>query len=366
MTNKLLEPFNLQGIQLNNRIVMAPLTRLRADLETLAACDMIALYYRQRASAGLIITEGSQISPFGYGYMGSPGCYTSKQLAGWQKVTDAVHKAGGKIFLQIWHVGPFSHNLLQPNESAPLSASEVTPQGEIRTPEGILPYPTSKEMSHSEIYKTIRDFAKAAQNALISGFDGVEIHGAHGYLIDQFIKDSTNKRTDEFGGSVENRSRFLFLILEEILNSIPSGKVGLRLSPSTVKKVMADSAPLETYGNIVSRLNDYNLAYLHVSELITPEERVKGSGIIPFIRNLYRGTLISCGGHNFETADRMLRNNEADLIAFGKLFISNPDLVERLQLNAPLTAWDTSTFYSGGNNGYIDYPSLCTGVLPAD
>jgi N-ethylmaleimide reductase len=367
MINKLLEPCNLKGMQISNRIVMAPLTRLRADLETLAANEMMALYYHQRASAGIIIAEGSQISPQGYGYMGSPGCYTSSQVNGWRKVTEAVHKAGGKIFLQLWHVGPFSHSLLQPGGNAPLSASPVLPPGEVRTPEGTLPYELSRTMTHAEILQTVQDFAKAAQNAIIAGFDGVEVHGAHGYLIDQFIKDGTNKRTDEFGGSVENRSRFLFLILDEIFRTIPAVKVGLRLSPGIVKKVMSDSSPADTYGHIISRLNDYNLTYLHISEFFTPEERLidPSVSLMPYFRKIYRGTMISCGGHSFESGDKLLRNEEADLIAFGKPFISNPDLVERLRHNLPLSAWDTATFYSGGPHGYVDYP-MCTGVLPAD
>jgi N-ethylmaleimide reductase len=368
MINKLLESYNLSGLQINNRVVMAPLTRLRADKETLAANDMIALYYQQRASAGVIIAEGSQISPQGYGYIGSPGCYTTKQIEGWRKVTEAVHCKGGRIFLQLWHVGPFSHRLLQPGNKPPLSASPVTPIGEVSTPEGLLPYEMSREMQYSEIFQTIQDFAKAAQNAIIAGFDGVEIHGAHGYLIDQFIKDGTNKRKDEFGGSIQNRSRFLFLIIEEIIKTIPSAKVGIRLSPGTMKKIMADSKPSDSYGYIASALNDYNLAWLHISEMITMQERLDNPAIsmVPYFRKIYKGTIISCGGHNFETADQMLKNGDADLIAFGKPFISNPDMVKRLQQNAPLAAWDTATFYTGGPAGYVDYPSLCTGVIPSD
>jgi N-ethylmaleimide reductase len=360
MQISLFEPFSLGNIQLSNRVVMAPLTRRRANNPALAADDMVALYYQQRATAGLIISEGSQISPQAYGYTGSPGCYTHAQMEGWKKVTDTVHRAGGKIFMQLWHVGPFSHRLLQPGNKAPFSASPITPEGEVLTQEGRMPYESSRAMTKDEIYQTVKDFARAAQNAIKAGFDGVEVHGAHAYIIDQFIMDGTNKRSDEFGGSVENRSRFLFMILDEILKQIPSGRVGLRLSPRSVKKGMEDSTPEETYGYIVNKLNDYNLAYLHISEMMTPELRLENPAhsIVPYFRKIYNGTLISCGGHTLESAHRILENNEADLIAFGKPFISNPDLVERLRTDAPLNDWDKETFYHGGPKGYIDYPML--------
>lgn len=360
MHSRLFEPFELGKIQLSNRVVMAPLTRRRADNPALAADDMVALYYQQRASAGLIISEGSQISPQAYGYTGSPGCFTEAQLEGWKKVTETVHRAGGKIFMQLWHVGPFSHALLQPDNKAPVSASPVIPEGEVLTPDGRVPYESSRAMTREEILQTISDFARAAENAIKAGFDGVEVHGAHAYVIDQFIMDGTNKRTDEFGGSVENRARFLFMIIDEILQQIPSYRVGLRLSPRSVKNGMEDSTPEQTYGYIVNKLNDYNLAYLHLSEMMTPEDRINqyDASIVPFYRKIYNGALISCGGHTLESANRMLENNEADLIAFGKPFISNPDLVERLRNNAELTPWDKDTFYHGGAKGYIDYPML--------
>ena len=360
MQTKIFEPFSLGHIQLSNRVVMAPLTRRRANNSALAADDMIALYYQQRATAGLIISEGSQISPQAYGYTGSPGCYTQGQMEGWRKVTDTVHRADGKIFLQLWHVGPFSHKSLQPGNKAPVSASPLTPEGEVLTPEGRLPYESSRAMTKDEIYQTVKDFARAAQNAIKAGFDGVEVHGAHAYVIDQFIMDGTNKRTDEYGGAVENRARFLFMILDEILNQIPSGRVGLRLSPRSVKKGMKDSTPEQTYGYIVNKLNDYNLAYLHISEMMTPETRLKSpaESIVPYYRKIYNGTLISCGGHTLESGNRMLENQEADLIAFGKPFISNPDLVEKLKTESPLNDWDKETFYHGGPRGYIDYPVL--------
>ncbi len=360
MKNLLLEPLSLGNISLNNRIVMAPMTRRRANPPELAANDMIAEYYRQRASAGLIISEGSQISPQGFGYTGSPGIFTKKQIEGWKKVTRAVHQEKGKIFLQLWHVGPYSHLLLQPDAKAPVSASPVKPMGEVLTPAGRKPYETARAMTNGEIHQTILDFGQAAQNAISAGFDGVEIHGAHAYLIDQFIMDGTNKRTDEFGGSIENRSRFLFNIIEEILKYLPKEKVGLRLSPKSVKPGMEDSSPEKTYGYIVEKLNDYGLAFLHLSEMMKQEERLNfpEKSIVPFYRKIYKGSLISCGGHTLESANLMLEKSQADLIAFGKPFISNPDLVKRLNTNAPLAEPVKETFYHGGEKGFIDYPVL--------
>lgn len=354
----LFEPLALGETELKNRVVMAPMTRRRADTKTLAADALTAKYYEQRASAGLIIAEGSQISPEAYGYFGSPGCYNEVQTEGWKLVTQAVHAKGGKIFLQLWHVGPFSHRLLQPGQKLPVSASPVIPDGDCFTPEGHKPYEASRQMTREEIYKTINDYGKSAANAISTGFDGVEIHGAHAYLIDQFIMDATNKRTDEFGGSIENRSRFLFLVIEEILKNVPSEKLGLRLSPMGYRPGMMDSNPEKTFGSIVSRLNDYILAYLHISEMVTPEFRLNhpDKSIVPFYKQIYKGTLISCGGHTLESAERMLQNGDADLIAFGKFFISNPDLVERFRTGAPLAEPDKSTFYRGGENGYVDYP----------
>jgi N-ethylmaleimide reductase len=356
----LFQPFKLKELELSNRIVMAPLTRRRAENEQLAPNDLIAEYYRQRSSAGLIISEGSQISPYGYGYTHSPGCYSHDQVKGWKKVTEAVHKAGGRIFLQLWHVGPFSHKMLQPGNQYPLSASRITPEGDVLTPRGRVSYESSREMTREEIIRTVQEFGMAATNAMDAGFDGVEIHGAHAYVIDQFIMDGTNKRKDEFGGPIENRSRFLFMVIDEVLKRIPSAKTGLRLSPKPFKPGMQDSNPEETYGYIVNRLNEYNLAYLHVSEMIPPEIRYSKptESIVPYYRKIYKGNLISCGGHGLESALRMLEKDHADLIAFGKPFISNPDLVERLRVNAPLTIPDKQTFYRGGERGYIDYPIM--------
>lgn len=363
MNNLLLQPFQLNNISLKNKMVMAPMTRRRAENPDLAADEMTALYYSQRSSTGLLISEGSQISPEAYGYTNSPGCYSDPQIAGWRKVTKAVHEKGGKIFLQLWHVGPFSHPSLQPGNQKPLAASPVKPSGEVLTPDGHKPYETSREMTTEEVYKTVKDFGNGAKNAIAAGFDGVEIHGAHGYIVDQFIMDGTNKRKDEYGGSIENRAKFLFLILDEILKYLPKEKVGLRLSPRAVRPEMSDSTPEKTYGYIIEKLNDYGLCYLHLSEFFSPEERVKHpeKSFIPFYRKIYNGTLISCGGHSLESANRMLDRNEADLIAFGKPLISNPDLAERFKSGAPLTEADKNSFYHGGKKGYVDYPFFSRG-----
>lgn len=353
----LFEKFDLHGTLLSNRIVMAPLTRRRAKEPELAANDLIAEYYVQRASAGLLISEGSQISPEGYGYTGSPGCYSDAQIEGWKKVTKAVHDAGGKIFLQLWHVGPFSHPLLQPENKLPMAASTVKPPGQVLTPEGHKDYETPRAMTIEEIHKTVGEFERAARMAIIAGFDGVEIHGAHAYIIDQFIMDATNKRRDEFGGSIENRARFLFMILDEMIKYVPSEKVGLRLSPRGYRPGLADSDSVRVYSHIIQRLNDYNLAYLHLSEMMTPGDRLQHpeKSFVPYYRKIYKGTLLSCGGHSRESGERMLANNEADLIVFGRPFISNPDLVERMKTGHPLTEPDKETFYHGGPRGYTDY-----------
>ncbi len=356
----LFEKYDLKGTPLANRVVMAPLTRRRALEPELVANDLIAEYYVQRSSTGLLISEGSQISQEGYGYTGSPGCYTDAQIEGWKKVTKAVHRAGGKIFLQLWHVGPFSHRLLQPENKLPMAASAVRPPGKVLTPEGHKDYETPRVMTIEEIHLTVRDFERAAHKAIIAGFDGVEIHGAHAYIIDQFIMDATNKRTDEFGGSIENRVRFLFLIIDEILKYVRAEKVGLRLSPGGYRPGLMDSDAKNVFSYIINKLNDYNLAYLHLSEMMSPEERIENpeKSLAPFYRNIYEGTLLSCGGHSRESGERMLHNGEADLIVYGKPFISNPDLVERMKAGAVLNEPDKETFYHGGAKGYTDYPLM--------
>ncbi len=364
MNQRLFRPYQLGSRTLTNRIVMAPMTRRRAENPGLVPNELMVRYYRQRASAGLIVSEGSQISPEAVGYLCTPGCYTEEQLDGWRKVTRAVHQEGGTIYLQLWHVGPFSHPSLQPGRKAPLSASAVTPEGQVLTPEGRKPRGTSREMSLQDIERTIRDFGQAAQSAVEAGFDGIEVHGAHAYLIDQFIMDGTNKRNDAYGGGIENRSRFLFEVLEEIISHVDSARVGLRLSFQWERSGMRDSDPQITYGYIVRELNRFGLSYLHISENMDPEERLQQPerSVMGYCREAYDGTLISCGGHSPESARGMLNDGFADLIAFGRPYISNPDLVDRLKSGAPLAKAEKDTFYHGGANGYIDYPTRRGGI----
>ncbi len=359
---KLFQPFDLSGITLNNRIVMAPMTRRRAENDQLAVEDITATYYEQRSSAGLLISEGSQISTRAYGYTNTPGCYTREQIEAWKIVTDAVHKAGGRIFLQLWHVGPYSHPLLQPNGDLPLAASAMQPEGQVLTPEGHKDYVTPKPMTEKEIHQTVEDFGRAAANAKTAGFDGVEIHGAHGYVVDQFLRDGTNKRTDDYGGSVENRSRFLFMIVDKVIESWSADRTGLRLSPSFERPGAGDSDQANTFRYVVEKLNDYQLAYLHISEMISPDMRSNYSDktALPLYRSIYNGTMISCGGHTKESAILALNEGQTDLVAFGKLFVSNPDLAERFLKDGPLNETDKSTLYHGGTKGYIDYPFLAS------
>ena len=357
---KLFEPYQLGPIELSNRMVIAPMTRRRAENEGLSPNDIMVTYYEQRASAGLIVTEGSQVSPEGYGYTHTPGCYSEEQVEGWKKITRAVHVKGGKIFLQIWHVGAFSHPLLQPEGRLPLSASDVAPPGEVLTLEGHKPYVSPKPMTHEEIRKTVEDFANATRNAKAAGFDGVEIHGAHNYLIDQFLQDGSNKRDDEYGGSLENRARFLFEVLDAVCDAWEPERVGIRLSPAVNRLGNGDSNPTQTFSYVIERLNEYNLAFLHISEFGRPDFRDNedANTLLPFYRKIYKGTLISCGSYSKESAMRTLDDGKADLIAFGKPFISNPDLVERFKLDESLNPPRKETFYHGGAKGYIDYPAL--------
>lgn len=357
---KLFQAFSRPGFDLKNRIVMAPMTRRRAENDALAPDEMTALYYEQRSSAGLLITEGSQVSPIGYGYTFTPGIYSRPQVDGWKKVTSAVHKKGGKIVLQLWHVGPYSHPLLQPGGTLPVSASAIKPDGQVLTHEGHKDYIASRSLTEEEIFQTADDFGKAAANAKEAGFDGVEIHGAHGYLVDQFIRDGTNMRKDDFGGSIENRARFLFLVLENVINNWSAEHVGIRLSPSFERPGAGESQQEKTFGYIIERLNDYKLSFLHLSEMISEEVRseVPDKSILPIYRPLYNGALISCGGYSRKSAIRTIDNGLADLIAFGKLFVSNPDLAERLKNERPFNKMDKSTFYHGGSKGYVDYPFL--------
>jgi N-ethylmaleimide reductase len=359
-TPNLFTPIRIGAVELKNRIVMAPMTRNRAG-EGLAPTEMNATYYAQRASAGLIVTEATQVSPRGIGYPATPGIYTDEQVAGWRRATDAVHERGGKIFLQLWHVGRISHPSLQPNGELPVAPSAVAPSGNSSTYEGPKPFETPRALATAEIPGVIAEFANGALLAKRAGFDGVEIHAANGYLIDQFLQDNTNLRTDEYGGSVENRARFLLEVTEAVVGVWGADRVGVRLSPRGTFNSMGDSDRKATFSYAVSQLDRYDLAYLHLVEAIggpAEEHLAPGERLTPHLRRLFRGPLIANGSYEKATAEAALEHGEADLVAFGIPYIANPDLVERFAANAPLATPDRTTIYGGGERGYIDYPAL--------
>ena len=347
---------------LNNRIVMAPLTRRRATSDHIPT-GIMAEYYAQRATAGLIIAEATNISPQGTGYLNSPGIYTGGQIRAWQRITKVVHNQGGLIFLQLWHTGRVSHPLNQPGDEYPVSASEIAADSTIETPRGKKPLVVPRSLKEHEIEDVIDQYTRAAQNAIEAGFDGVEIHSANGYLPDQFLQDGSNKRKDGYGGSIPNRCRLTLEVTTAISGAIGPDRTGIRLSPSGITKGMYDSAPVDTFTYLIEKLNDYNLAYLHLVEPLLPLEPADKythylKEVTPYFRKIYNGVLISNGGYDRESAARAISEGYADLIAFGKAFISNPDLVKRFGLNAELTPWDKNTFYTSGPQGYTDYPFM--------
>jgi len=357
----LFTPISVGPYTLPNRIVMAPLTRNRAGTGNVPQAINVE-YYAQRASAGLIITEATQISPQGVGYPNTPGIYTHAQIQGWKKVTDAVHKRHGHIFLQLWHVGRISHPSLQPNGMLPIAPSPIKPEGVAYTYQGLRPFVTPRALETGEIADVIEQYRDAAQNALEAGFDGVEIHGANGYLLDQFLRDGTNHRTDAYGGSVENRARLLLEVTEAVTHVWGADRVGVRISPVHTFNSMYDSHPHLTFGYVAKQLNRFGLAYLHVVE------SRYGDGAYPvksaqtfderMLRDAFQGTYMANAGYDRTRALAALEADDADLIAFGTSFIANPDLPLRLALDAPLNELDVSTFYGGDEKGYTDYPFL--------
>jgi N-ethylmaleimide reductase len=352
----LFSPYRLGNLELPNRIVMAPLTRQRAGQGNVPH-SLNATYYAQRASAGLIIAEASQVSSQGQGYPNTPGIYSPEQVAGWKLVTDAVHKEGGRIFLQLWHVGRISHPDLQPDEALPVAPSAIAPKGQALTYEGFKPFVTPRALETSEIPEIVEQYRQGAVNALAAGFDGIEIHAANGYLIDQFLRDSTNQRTDEYGGSIENRVRFLLEIIEAVTSVWDANRVGVRLSPSGTFNDMRDSNPFETFGYIAQVLNQFNLAYLHIVDSTDADIKYGGTAVpTNYLREKYTGTLIASAGYTRDKGNAVLANKQADLVAFGTLFIANPDLPRRFAINAPLNQPNPETFYGGGEQGYTDYP----------
>jgi N-ethylmaleimide reductase len=351
----LFSPFSIGSLTLPNRVVMAPLTRNRAG-EGNTPHALNAEYYAQRATAGLIISEASQISSQGVGYPGTPGIHSPEQVAGWERVTSAVHRKGGRIFLQLWHVGRVSHPSLQPNGEKPVAPSAIAPGGETFTVDGMAPFETPRDLGTEEIPFIVAQYAQAAENAMEAGFDGVEIHAANGYLIDQFLRDGTNERTDLYGGSRENRRRFLKEVVEAVLEVVPAGKVGVRLSPENTFNDISDSHPQATFDAVAEILGGYNLAYLHVVE----GDFVSGEKTLDYtrIKECFGGPYMANAGYTKERAEKSLQEGTADLISFGALYIANPDLVTRFGINAPLAEPDESTYYGGNAKGYTDYPFL--------
>jgi len=355
------EPYNLNGLALSNRIVMAPMTRSRSANPGNVATELTARYYQQRASAGLIITEGTYVSRDAVGYLNVPGIYTAAQVEGWKLVTDAVHQQGGKIFAQLWHVGRLSHPDLLEGE-LPLAPSALNPLAQAFTPEGFKDTVDARKMTLGQIKRTINDFKQAAANAVEAGFDGVELHAANGYLLHQFFNLYSNKRQDQYGGAIKNRACILFDILDELYTVIDMRKVGVRLNPSLhgIQGMMLDEETVAVHDYIVAKLNEYDLAYLHLTEPFTD---VTGNlwaieEVAKRYRPLYDGTIIINRGFNKGTASQVLNDGDADLVSFGVPFIANPDLVERFKADAPLSQADPSTFYTPGEKGYTDYPVM--------
>ncbi len=354
----LFTPYKLGTYTLKNRMVMAPMTRSRAGAENVPSEIMIP-YYQQRGSAGLIITEATQISALGQGYIQTPGIYSQKQVEGWKKITGAVHQNGGLIFLQLWHVGRISHPDFHSGQ-LPVAPSSIAPRGVTAyTPQGPKEIPTPRALELSEIPGIIREFQTAAQNAKNAGFDGVEVHGANGYLLDQFLEDSTNLRKDQYGGSVENRARLLLEVLEAVSVVFGKDRVGVRLSPGGTFNDMGDSHPQETFGYVVKKISAMNLSYIHLIEPAVPEgEHPTPDLSARFFRPLTTGTLMVAGEYNRDKGNRILTEGLADLVAYGRPFLANPDLVERFKKGSPLNTPDPNTFYGGGTKGYTDYPTL--------
>lgn len=354
----LFSPVTMGALQLKNRIVMAPLTRSRAGSAGIPG-PMNADYYTQRASAGLIITEATNISQQGRGYAFTPGIYNDEQVAGWRLVTDAVHAAGGKIICQLWHVGRISHPSLQPDGGLPVAPSAVKPEGQAFTEAGFAPHPTPHALTVEEIKAIIEDYKHATKCARAAGFDGVEIHAANGYLVEQFLKDKTNLRTDEYGGSIENRTRFLVEVVEAVVGAWDAAHVGIRLSPISPANDIADSNPQPLYTYAIDQLNKFNLAFLEMVEGATGGPReVEGGFDLQILVKRFNGPYIANNGYDRDLAVQTVATGKADAIAFGKPFIANPDLVARLKQNAPLNEPDKATFYGGDAHGYTDYPAL--------
>lgn len=354
----LFTPTRLGDIALANRVVMAPLTRDRA-VEGRVPSPLAVEYYRQRASAGLIIAEATQISPLGQGYLDTPGIYSPEQIAGWKPVTDAVHAAGGKIVLQLWHVGRISHVSLLPAGEVPVAPSAIRAQAKTFIASGMEPVSEPRALALEEIPQLVADYAAAARNAIEAGFDGVEVHAANGYLIDQFLRDGSNHRTDAYGGSIEHRTRLLEEVVRAVADEIGAGRTGVRLSPVTPANDAHDSNPQPLFERAVERLEAIGgLAFIHVIEGATGGPRNNIAFDYAALKARFSGPWIVNNGYDKALAQAALEQGKADAVAFGRPFIANPDLVARLRQDAPLAAFDKDTLYGGGAKGYTDYPAL--------
>jgi N-ethylmaleimide reductase len=354
----LFTPIEVGLLRMPNRIVMAPLTRSRAGSGNVPT-ELNALYYAQRASAGLIISEATQVAPEGQGYISTPGIHSAEQVAGWQCVTGAVHASGGRMVLQLWHVGRISHPSFQPRGALPIAPSAIRPNAKAFTANGFEPIPTPRALETSEIPGIVAQHAQGARNALAAGFDGVEVHGANGYLIDQFLRDGTNKRTDAYGGTIENRTRFLLEVVDAVTAAVGAKRTGLRISPQNGQNDIADSDPQRLFNHVAAALSGRGLAYLHVVEGDTG-----GAPVPPFdyltIKRLFGGPFIANNGFDKARANEVIAEGRADLVAFGKPFIGNPDLVTRFLLDVPLSPLNRETLYGDAEQGYTDYPVLRT------
>ena len=352
--SNLIKPIQVGDLNLPNRVVMAPLTRCRASAGRVPNA-LMAEYYAQRAGAGLILSEATSVSPQGVGYPDTPGIWSDEQVQGWTLVTKAVHAAGGRIFLQLWHVGRISHPDFLGGD-LPVAPSAIAPQGHVSLLRPQREYVTPRALETSEIPAIVEAYRKGAENAKQAGFDGVEIHGANGYLLDQFLQDSTNKRNDAYGGSLENRARLLLEVTDAAISVWGAGRVGVHLAPRGDAHTMGDSNPLATFGYVAEQLGKRGIAFIFTRESLG-EKRIS-----PELKKRFGGVLIANEGFNSETAQQAVAAGEADAVSFGKDFISNPDLPRRLQLNAPLNPYRSETFYGYGQPdpraGYTDYPSL--------
>lgn len=364
IANPLFTSLRLGAIEAPNRIIMAPLTRGRCGPDAVPNA-MMATYYAQRAGAGLIVTEATGITRRGLGWPGAPGLWNAEQIAGWRQVTDAVHAEGGRIVAQLWHMGRLVHSDL--GGAQPVSASATTAPGKAHTYDGKKPYEEARALTVDDIAAVVGDYANAARNAMQAGFDGVQIHAANGYLIDQFLRDSSNMRTDDYGGSVENRARFLAEVTRAVVAAVGADRTGVRLSPNGDTQGVIDSDPAALFGHVASVLDDIGIAFLELREpgpdgTFGSAEQPRQS---PLIRQRFKGPLILNSDYTPDAAATAVAEGRADAISFGRPFIANPDLVERIAINAPLNADEMATWYSQGPQGYIDYPTMDEATAPA-